>query len=166
MRYFIIGFKSSGKTTTGKELASILKMDFIDLDEEIEKMNGRSIPEIFTEDGENEFRKLEWKTLKEIVKKDNVIVSTGGGVPCHCENMALMEKHGEIIYLKVDSHTLVNRLEKVTAERPIVKNKTREELFQFVEELKNKCEHHYLRANYIVDGYNLDIKKLAKMLKG
>ncbi|NJK86247.1 MAG: shikimate kinase [Bacteroidales bacterium] len=92
MRYFIIGYKSSGKTTIGKQLASILKMDFIDLDEEIEKLTGRTVPDIYENDGEKEFRKLEWKTLREVVKLDNIVVSTGGGAPCHCENMDLMEK--------------------------------------------------------------------------
>ena len=47
------------------------------------------------------FRRLEWKALKEVVKKDNIVISTGGGAPCHCDNMSLMEQYGDVIYLKV-----------------------------------------------------------------
>ena len=80
MRYFIIGYKSSGKTTIGKKLAYRLNMEFIDLDKYIEDMTGSSVPEIYTSQGETEFRNIEWKALKQVVTKDNVIVSTGGGV--------------------------------------------------------------------------------------
>ena len=164
MRYFIIGFKSSGKTTTGRKLARKLGMAFIDLDDHIEQMTGRSVPEIFSTEGETEFRNLEWKALKDVVKRDNIIVSTGGGVPCHCDNMNLMEKYGEIIYLRLNNDTLVSRLEKATSDRPIVKNKTRGELYQYIVDLKNECEHHYMRARYIIDGENLKIDKLIETL--
>ena len=164
MRYFIIGFKSSGKTTTGRKLARKLGMDFIDLDDHIEQMTGRSVPEIFSTKGETEFRNLEWKALMDVVRKDNIIVSTGGGVPCHCDNMNLMEKYGEIIYLRLNNDTLVSRLEKATSDRPIVKNKTRGELYQYIVDLKNECEHHYMRARYIIDGESLKIDKLIETL--
>lgn len=164
MRYFIIGFKSSGKTTTGRKLAYKLGMDFIDLDDHMEQMTGRTVPEIFSAEGETEFRNLEWKALKDVVKRDNIIVSTGGGVPCHCDNMNLMEKYGEIIYLRLNNDTLVSRLEKAAADRPIVKNKTRDELYQYIVDLKNKCEHHYMRARYVIDGEDLRIEKLVEIL--
>ncbi len=165
MRYFIIGYKSSGKTTIGKKLAHRLNMDFIDLDKFIEEMTGSSVPEIYTDQGETEFRNIEWKALKQVVTKDNLVVSTGGGVPCHCDNMNLMEKYGEVIYLKMDNDTLVNRLEKATVDRPIVKNKTREELHVYIQDLRERCEHHYLRARFIVDGKTLKIDELVSLLK-
>lgn len=165
MRYFIIGYKSSGKTTIGKKLAYRLNMEFIDLDKYIEDMTGSSVPEIYTSQGETEFRNIEWKALKQVVTKDNVIVSTGGGVPCHCDNMNLMEQYGEVIYLKMDNETLVSRLEKATSDRPIVKNKSREELQIYVKDLRNRCEHHYLRAKFIVDAKNLKLEELVSLLQ-
>ncbi|MBN2612972.1 MAG: shikimate kinase [Bacteroidales bacterium] len=164
MRYFIIGFKSAGKTTIGKKLANKLAMHFIDLDEYIEHTTGKSVPEIFTSEGEGRFRKIEWEALKKVVKEDNIIVSTGGGVPCHCDNMNLMEQSGEVIYLRLDNDTLVSRLEKATADRPIVKGKTREELYLYVQQLREKCEHNYLRAKYIVDSKNLKTEELVNIL--
>lgn len=139
-------------------------MDFIDLDEHIEHMTGRTVPEIYSEHGDEEFRNIEWRALKDIIQQDNVVVSTGGGVPCHCDNMNLMEKYGEVIYLRLDNDTLVNRLEKATADRPIVKNKTRGELYRYIEDLKHQCEHHYLRAKFIVEGKDLTVDNLIRLL--
>ncbi len=164
MRYFIIGFKSSGKTTIGKKLANRLGMDFIDLDEFIEETTGKTIPEFYDEIGDDEFRKLEWKALKEVVKKDNIIISTGGGAPCYCNNMNLMEQYGDVIYIRLDNATLVSRLKNATKSRPIVKNKTIKELHDFVSDLKGRCEHHYLRAKYIIDGKNITINDLVEQL--
>lgn len=165
MRYFIIGFKSTGKTTLGKSLAAKLHMEFIDLDHLIEKMEGETVTEIFSKEGEEEFRVREWNALKEAVKKDNIVVSTGGGAPCHCDNMNVMETYGEVIYLKLDNATLVNRLLHATKDRPIVKNKTKEELEAYVFDLKTRCEHHYNRAKYIIDAKDITVDKLAEIIK-
>lgn len=165
MRYFIIGFKNSGKTTFGRKLANRLDLDFIDLDEFIERKEGKTIPEIYTRLGEEGFRRLEWMALKEVVKTDRIVLSTGGGAPCHCDNMNLMEKYGDAIYLKVSDETLVSRLKKAAKDRPIVKGKSEEELRQYVTDLRDRCEHHYLRARYIVDGDKPDMEGLIGMLK-
>lgn len=164
MRYFIIGFKNSGKTTFGRELSNRLGFDFIDLDEYIESSEGRSIPEVYTIIGEDAFRRLEWKALKEVVKNNNIVISTGGGAPCHCDNMNLMEEYGDVIYLKVADETLVGRLKKAAVDRPIVLGKSEEELRLYLADMRNKCEHHYLRARFIVDGDNLNWEELVKSL--
>jgi shikimate kinase len=164
MRYFVIGFKNSGKTTFGRNLAERLKLHFIDLDEYIEKKECKNIPEIYTRLGEENFRKLEWKALKEVVKNDNIVISTGGGIPCHCDTMSLMEKHGDVIYLRVSDQTLINRLKIAANDRPIVKGKNEDELSKYVSDLRQKCEHHYLRARYILDGDNLKIEDVIKKL--
>jgi len=164
MRLFIIGYKSSGKTTIGKKLAQKLKMEFIDLDHAIEERENRSVPEIYTEIGDTEFRKLEWEVLREIVKKDNIIVSTGGGAPCHCNNMNLMEKYGDVLYIHLDNDTLVSRLKHATKDRPIVLNKTDEELRDYIADLRNRCEHHYTRAKYIIEGKDISVNKIIEAL--
>jgi shikimate kinase len=165
MRYFIIGFKNSGKTTFGRRLAEKLGFSFIDLDEYIESINGRSIPEIYSALGEKAFRRLEWEALKAVVKKNNIVISTGGGSPCHCDNMSLMEEYGDAIYLNVSDETLVSRLKIAAKDRPIVLGKSEEEIWQFVADLKSRCEYHYLRAKYIIDGDNLNLDELAERLK-
>jgi shikimate kinase len=164
VRYFIIGFKSSGKTTIGKKLAHRLNMDFIDLDQEIERREGKSIPDLFVELGENEFRNKEWKALCDVVKGDNLVVSLGGGAPCHCDNMNLLERKGDVIYLKVDNDTLVSRLKASVNDRPIVLNKSDEELRVYVKDLKLRCEHHYLRAKYIVSGKDMTVDTVLQAI--
>ncbi len=164
MRYFIIGFKNSGKTTFGRQLADMLHLDFIDLDEYIEQKEGKSIPEIYASIGDESFRRLEWKALRELVRKDRLVIATGGGAPCHCDNMSLMEKYGDVIYLQVSDDTLLQRLRKAVADRPIVKGKTEEELRHYITDVRNRCEHHYKRAKYIVDGEKINLPELVKEL--
>jgi shikimate kinase len=164
VRYFIIGFKNSGKTTFGRLLAHRLGLAFIDLDEYIEARENKSIPEIYTRLGDEGFRRLEWKALREVVREDNLVISTGGGAPCHCDNMNLMEEYGDVVYLKVTDETLVVRLKKATADRPIVLGKSEEELRQYITDLRHRCEHHFLRAKYIVNGDSPDVEEVVVLL--
>jgi len=165
VRLFIIGYKSSGKTTLGKQLAVRLKLEFIDLDDFIERQEGKTIPEVFLESGEEDFRRMERKALQQVIKKDNILVSTGGGAPCHRNNMTLMEKNGIVIYLKADDEILVSRLKTAALDRPIVKGKSEEELRIFLAELRNRCEHYYRRAHFIVDGNKSAMNDIIKQLK-
>ena len=164
MRYFLIGYKSSGKTTLGKQLAEKLNLSFIDLDDVIEEMEGKSVPEIYTLKGEEKFRHKEWKALNKVIENNNVVVSTGGGAPCHCDNMNLMLEHGKVIYLKVNDEVLVKRLAIAAKDRPIVRGKSEEELHQYVSDLKNRCEHHYMRAKCIVEGGDLTVEDIIEKI--
>jgi shikimate kinase len=165
MRYFIIGFKNSGKTTFGRQLAELTGLRFIDLDEYIEEREGKPVPEIYTRLGDEGFRRIEWKALRHAVREDGLVIATGGGAPCHCENMTLMEQHGDVIYLRVSDETLVSRLKLAAVDRPIVKGKTEAELRDYVAGLRSRCEHHYLRARYVVDGDTLNPPAVAAMLR-
>jgi len=164
MRYFLIGYKSSGKSTLGRKLSALTGLKFIDLDEVIEQHEGRKIPELYTDLGDEKFRVKEWEALKEVVKEDNIVVALGGGAPCYCDNMNLLEKKGEIIYLKLNDNVLVQRLKKATADRPIVLNKSEDELFTYVKDLRSRCEHFYMRAKYVIDGEHITATELADIL--
>lgn len=164
MRLFIIGYKNSGKTTLGKQLAARLELEFIDLDDFIEKQESKTIPEVFLEAGEEEFRRKERKALQRVIKKDNILVSTGGGAPCHFDNMTLMENKGTVIYLKADDETLLSRLKTAALDRPVVKGKSEDELRTFLAELRNRCEHYYRRAHVIVDGNKTVVEDILEKL--
>lgn len=165
MRYFIIGFKNSGKTTFGRKLAKKMGLNFIDLDELIESRENKSIPELYNELGEERFRRREWKALNEAVLNDDVVIATGGGAPCNCDNMNLMEQKGIVIYLQVSNETLIDRLGKASRDRPIVLGKNKKELGEYVADLRRRCEHHYKRAKFILDGENVSVETLAEQLK-
>ena len=87
MPVYLIGLPGSGKTTMGKQLASILEIPFFDLDAEIENQAGKSIPELFKEEGEDFFREKERSCLRSFLNRDNFILATGGGTPCFFDNL-------------------------------------------------------------------------------
>ena len=80
-RVLLVGFMASGKTSVGKELASRLGWDFEDFDTAIEARTGKSVSQIFSEDGENEFRRLECGVAEELLARRNTVVASGGGWP-------------------------------------------------------------------------------------
>lgn len=166
MLIFIIGYKSSGKTCVGKKLAHNLNLNFIDLDEYIEKINQISVPELYTEIGEENFRMKENEALLKVCQKEtNAVVSTGGGAPCWKDNMNIMLKHGATVFLQVDNDTLVQRLTKATADRPIVKGKSEEELHQFVNTMREKRESFYQKAKFHVNAKDISVEDLAARIE-
>lgn len=101
MRIVLIGFMGSGKTTVGRLLSKKLKLRFIEMDDlTLQKSSRKSINEIFEKDGEEYFRKLELLVAKDLAKKDNVVISSGGGVVMNKSTMNYLAKNSRIIYLK------------------------------------------------------------------
>ncbi|MCX6330869.1 MAG: shikimate kinase [Bacteroidia bacterium] len=162
---YIIGFMGSGKSTAGKKLAALLEWTFIDLDRKIEEKAGKTIPQIFAQDGEEQFRQIETDILKSVKGLTETIVSTGGGTPCHGDNMDLMLETGLTIYLKMTPQQLTNRLLESTGERPLIKNIPDDQLFEFIEKKLAVREKWYTRANIIIEGINLDISRLHSLIK-
>ena len=165
MRIFLIGFMGCGKSTIGRALASALNFTFIDLDTFLEKRYFRSIPQIFAEEGEAGFRLKERKILEEVSAFDDVIVATGGGVPCFFDNMDLMNKTGFCVFLDVDTDSLVNRLIHAKTERPLIKEKSPEELHVFIEGLLAKRRPFYEKAEYILKGSEISPELVVELFE-
>lgn len=119
---YLIGFMGSGKSTIGKELASILKYRWVDLDHYIENSQKITIKELFETYGEAYFRNLEKIGLKELADQKRLIVSTGGGVIVTPENVMQL-KTQKTFYLKWDFETLFERVSQ-DENRPLVKSYT------------------------------------------
>jgi shikimate kinase len=162
---YIIGFMGSGKSTAGKKLASSLSWNFVDLDRKIEEVAGKSIPEIFASDGEDKFRQLETEVLNTLKNNSKTIISTGGGTPCHGNNLDIMLSTGVTINLKMTPGQLAARLLGSTEERPLIKNIPDDRLFGFIETKLAERERWYNRAHIIVEGMNLDINNLHSIIK-
>ena len=96
----LIGMPGCGKTTVGRTLAQITDRPFVDIDEQIESLAGKSIPEIFANDGEESFRSLETQALAEESAKSGMVIATGGGVVTRPENLDLLRQNSLIIYLR------------------------------------------------------------------
>ena len=122
MMITLTGFMGSGKTTVGKVLADFLGCPFMDLDDLIVKKAGKSIPEIFAQDGEPAFRQLEARLLRQTVEKyteNTVVLALGGGAVTAPASAALLREKTVCIYLRATLETLQSRLEGETAGRPL-----------------------------------------------
>ncbi len=98
----LIGMMGCGKSTCGKLLAQALEMDFVDTDKAIEDMAGRSIPEIFAQDGEDAFRRFELELARTLAQRDGLVISCGGGLPLREEAMSPLKASGTVIFLERD----------------------------------------------------------------
>lgn len=159
-KIYLIGFMGSGKTTAGKKLSALLGWDFTDLDKKIEKKTGLTIPCIFKNHGEAFFRKTESEVLRELCSENKLVISTGGGAPCHDENMEYMLATGLTVYLRLTPPQLVSRLSGSSTERPLIKGLGREELLQFINEKLSQREEFYNKAEIIMEGIDLDMNEL------
>jgi shikimate kinase len=156
VRVFLMGFMGAGKTTLGKALARDLGVSFIDLDQYIEARFMKSVSQIFALKGEQGFREIESRMLREVGEFDDVIVSCGGSTPLIGDNMDFMLQHGQTVYLKCDNETLLNRLKVARAQRPLIASKTDQELAQFIESETKRREPGYLKAEYVCPGDRLE----------
>lgn len=150
-RIIIIGYMGAGKTTVGKALAKELGMTFYDLDWYIESRMRKTIPQIFEEKGEEGFRKIENTMLHEVAEFEDVILSCGGGTPCFFDNMEYLNRQGHTVYLKASPDVLYKHLKMGRIERPLLKNKTQEEMQLFIEKQLEEREPHYLKAKNVLD---------------
>jgi|WetSurMetagenome_2_1015567.scaffolds.fasta_scaffold462438_2 shikimate kinase len=162
---YIIGFMGSGKTTTGKRLASSLGWSFVDLDKKIEEHTGMQIPDIFSQFGEDHFRKIESEVLKSLVPLNNTVVSTGGGTPCFGTNMEFMLATGLTVYLKLSPAQLVSRLSTSSDERPLIKDLKGSSLLQFIEDKLIVRSEWYEKSKLIVDGFEMNITNLDSIVR-
>jgi shikimate kinase len=114
---YLTGFMGSGKSTIGPILANTLGYAFADVDRLIEQRTGKSVREIFAEDGEKNFRALERQALEELSTREHHIVSLGGGSLTDARNFELVQRSGILIYLYSSQEHLVKRLQHKT-DRP------------------------------------------------
>ena len=162
---FLTGFMGSGKTTAGKTLAPLLKTRFFDLDEYIEKKEGRDIPTIFEEEGEATFRQMETSCLKELLKlKEPHIISLGGGTVCFNDNLDRIKKNGTLLYIELPINILAQRIQESKFTRPLLKNLTTEELINNITEILSERKKFYEQAHILVNGLNLTPQLLMQKL--
>lgn len=164
-KIFLTGYMGSGKSSTGKTLATQLGYEFIDLDKFVEQEYKMTIPEIFSNKGEKEFRAMEHNALKKIIEKENTVIACGGGTPCYYNNMELMNNNGTTVYLKLSVDSLVNRLLTAKEKRPLILNKDEKQLREFVNRQLEKREDVYHQAQYTVKAKDLNVNELASFVK-
>ena len=171
-RIVLIGYMGSGKTTVGKALAKEIGLPFYDLDWYIESRMRKKVSQIFADQGEEGFRRIERNMLHEVAEFEDVVVSCGGGTPCFFDNMDYLNQQAQVVYLKADPEVLHKHLLMGKGDRPLLKGKAPDELIQFIREQLEKREPFYTKARYTLDVSLMDnyekikvtIEKLKELL--
>lgn len=110
MRIILIGLPGSGKTSLGKQLAKLMNLPFLDLDEKLELAQGKSIPELFRQEGEPGFRLMEQACLRATLEKSGeMVLATGGGTPCFFDNLNWLMEAGTLVFLNPPIEEIAER---------------------------------------------------------
>lgn len=156
----------SGKSYLGRKLAYQLGINFLDLDEYIEKKSRSTISNIFETKGESAFRRIETEALVDTFVLENIIIGTGGGTPCYFNNIEKMRENGLVIFIKPTLEILAKRLETEKDNRPLLKNEP--DLESFIKKKLKQRMPDYKMANliYEVKEEGDNAPELAEFLKG
>ncbi len=175
-KIYLTGFMTSGKSTIGPILSNVLGWNYFDLDEEIVKEQEKTIDEIFSHEGEKVFRRLESDKLIELSNESNCVIALGGGTIINESNLSFVKANGKLIYFKSSPDAIYSRI-KNKLDRPLFKdlvleNRPKEEFIKRINDILEKREKYYSRADIIVPTNNRDIgptvdliaNKISKML--
>lgn len=162
---FLVGFSGSGKSSAARKISAILHGSYIDIDQLIEKKSNKSINDIFTQEGEDSFRKYEHEMLHDPSLLEHTIIATGGGCPCFFDNMQYMNNHGITVYLKAPASVLANRIKHRKAARPLFSNIPDEQLIEKIEPLLLQREMIYNTAKIIFPAINFNPYQLLHIIE-
>ena len=165
---FLIGYMGSGKSRLGKNLSNSISYSFYDLDNFITTNEGATISEIFDKKKELYFRTIEKEYLKELInKKDNKVISLGGGTPCYSDNMDIILNTNDSIsiYLNRSIDFLVERLYHKIYSRPLISHlKSKEELKEFISKHLFERNNFYLKSTKVFNSHTSNIDENIKGL--
>ncbi len=158
----LIGFMGTGKTTVGKLLAGKLIKEFVEFDAEIEKKAGKTIAEIFRESGEEYFRQLEIKEVKEVAGKKNLVIACGGGIVLKAENIFRLKQECVIVCLSAAPDIILQRISGDKNTRPLLDVAGREK--QIKELLQYRWPLYQKAADIMIDTSGIDAPRVLKKI--
>ena len=160
----LIGYRATGKSTVAPALAKKLGWDCIDSDIEVERTSGRSITSIFAEDGEPEFRRLERATIAELLRRDKLVLSAGGGAILNEASRREMKTAGPVVWLQASVQTIVDRLQadkKTDDMRPNLTSHSDQQT-EVAEVLKERTRLYADTATIVIDTEHLDCDSVTE----
>jgi shikimate kinase len=167
MKIILVGYMGSGKSAVGKKLAEVMQIPFVDLDFFIEKNQKKSISEIFKDDGELQFRKLEHTFFVALLQNsDSFVLALGGGTPCYANNHLLLQQENVFsVYLKTNLETLVERLVFEKKNRPLISNLPDDEMTAFVGKHLFERSYFYNFSKFIVSTNQKTVLEICEEVK-
>ena len=160
----LIGFMGTGKTAVGKVLAEKLRRSFVELDLLIEQRAGKSIPEIFQEDGEAAFRGLEVEVTGEISRDKNLVIAGGGGIVLNTINIDRLRKNARMVYLTASPGVILERVADEKGQRPLLE--VANPALTIAEMLTLRKPFYQRAADIEIDTSELDIDAVAEQIIG
>lgn len=157
---YIVGFMASGKSSVGRELAKKKNWQFIDLDQLIELREKRAIADIFANNGEPYFRRIEKEALRDVAKEKKFVVACGGGIVIDSENIETMKETGTIICLTADPEVILKRTSGY-GHRPLLNVRDPRKQIEFLLKLRSP---YYAKADKTIDTSKLSIKQVVLRL--
>jgi shikimate kinase len=165
MAVYLIGYMGSGKSKAGEALSKILRYEFVDTDQLVERRAGKAIAEIFSSEGKEYFRELEKAALRTTEGKKKLVVATGGGTPCYHGNMEWMNEHGITVYLEASPGLLFHRLATNKKGRPLLEGLNDVDLMEQITGHLAVRIPVYRQAQITVNAADHDAKALAEKIK-
>lgn len=165
MNIFLIGFRCSGKTSVGRELALRMEKTFVDSDDKFVETFNKSIAEVVEEQGWQYFRKQEKQIIEQICRGNNQIVATGGGVVLNVDNVAVMKKSGFLVWLRADAETTLKRMVEdlnTKDQRPALTSK--ELLEEIILTIDNRKQYYTSSANFSIDTDSRSINEICNLI--
>jgi len=162
-RIYVVGFMGAGKTAVGERLARDLQYRFVDLDREIERDSGRTIPEIFRDDGESVFRRLEARVLRMVAAQTEVVIACGGGTLTVWGNRDFIHRTGVSVWLDAPLDVMMDRCTS-GEHRPLLSDRARMEAL--LESRLLAYQQADLRADAASDPPDVLASRIVSMLAG
>ena len=164
MKLFLVGYMGCGKSSLGRKIAKRANVKFADMDSMIEEREGASVSDIFYYQGEEYFRSKEREIIEEFASlQEDVVISTGGGVPTWKDNMSRMNEVGECVYLRRTAEQIASRLSPHGRQkRPKLRGLNDEELVAFMTANMAEREPYYSQAKYSVDCTSMNDEELIE----
>ncbi|MGI6144598.1 MAG: shikimate kinase [Clostridia bacterium] len=156
----LIGFMGTGKTAVGKRLAAILGKSFYDTDQEVEAVTGMTISQLFNKYGEVRFRSEENLAIQRLMKKDNCIIATGGGIILNQQNIDFLAEKGVVICLTARPEIIYERVKRRN-NRPLLKKGN---LYETIIKLMKEREELYKQADLYIDTSDLDFREIIERI--
>jgi len=158
----LIGFMGTGKSAVGLEISKLLGNELVEIDDLIAERAGKSIPEIFSEDGEAAFRKLEMEAVAEASRRNSVVISCGGGAVLEPQNVTRLRRNSVIILLTASLEEILRRAAQDGESRPLLNVSDREAKVR--ELLTFRYPIYIQAADYVIDTSGLDPEEIAETI--